>query len=173
MAMKKFFTLILISLSAVLVTAQNFNYYASFSNIDFIKFSSPYAKIQEPYKLLSVSAAVDAAAKTPLLHELGYILAMETTFTGLSYLASRGPAYGPAVTGGFDIFMGLAGLNNSLYKKTKAQKLGFYLLSAGFIAKALYNFRFGRNHSSNVQFWTNFISYNVLVFSGYFLDSLK
>lgn len=121
----------------------------------------------------ATDAPTDREHKTSLTTELGYILAMETCFTGMSYLASRGNPYMRAIAGGFDLFMGTAGLANAGHQKTEGKKIGYYLLTAGFLAKSLYNFRLGKNHTSKTRFLVNFVGYNVLVFSGYYLDSLQ
>ena len=104
--------------------------------------------------------------------EVGYVLAMETVFTGMSFLGSRPNRWGPAVTGAFDLFMAGAGVNGASHKEPGIQKTGHYAISAGFAAKSLYNLYWGRDHSSSAQFWTNLVGYNVLVFFGYFLDTL-
>ncbi len=119
-----------------------------------------------------VSAVQETEPKTPLLVELGYISAMELTFAGMSYLASRDHWAGPVAAGGFDLFMGYAGIQNALHQDAMLNQVGYVALSAGFLAKALYNFKFGKDHSAKDRFKVNFIGYNVLVFSGYYLDSL-
>ncbi len=106
------------------------------------------------------------------LEEIGYILAMETVFTGMSYLASREEGSGPAIAGGFDVLIGLAGIPNATIQDSNAKKAGYFLISAGFIAKSLYNFHYGENHDTKTRFLTNFIGFNVLVFTGYYLDTL-
>ena len=120
----------------------------------------------------SAQQTSDENSQTSVWTETGYVLAMETVFTGMSLLGSRQNGWGPAITGGVDLFFAVAGLENGSRKESGVQKTGHYLISAGFAAKALYNFRLGRDHSSNAQFWTNFVGYNVLVFAGYFLDTL-
>lgn len=47
------------------------------------------------------------------------------------------------------------------------------MLSAGFTVKAANTMHFGKNHSNKKRFWTNFIAYNILVYFGYYLDSLS
>ena len=64
----------------------------------------------------------DRENKTSLTAELGYILAMETCFTGMSYLASRGTPYVRAIAGGFDLFMGTAGLGHAGHQKNRGKK---------------------------------------------------
>lgn len=91
----------------------------------------------------------------------------------MSYLASKEKPYGRRITGGFDSFMGVAGLLNSTQPHSGLQSTGYYLITAGFFAKALYNFHFSKNHTAKDRFWTNFVGFNVLVFTGYYLDTLK
>jgi len=110
--------------------------------------------------------------KTSLLAELGYISAMQLTFGGLSYLASRDNKYGLLIAGGADVFMGLAGFQNALHQEETLQMAGYVALSAGFIAKSLFNFGVFGEHSQKTRFRVNFVGYNILVFSGYVLDSL-
>lgn len=114
----------------------------------------------------------DEQSQTSIWTEVGYVLAMESVFTGMSLLGSRQDKWGPTITGAADLLFAVAGLENASLKAPGVQKIGHYWISAGFAAKALYNFRLGRDHSTNAQFWTNFIGYNVLVFAGYFLDTL-
>lgn len=124
------------------------------------------------YKPAFVSAISDSVQKTPLLVELGYITAMEVTFAGLSYLSSRDHWAGRTVTGGADVLMGVAGIGNAFAQDATLNQLGYFALSAGFFAKALYNFGVFGEYSTKERFNTNFIGYNILVFSGYYLDSL-
>lgn len=119
-----------------------------------------------------LSVLTDGNSQSSIWQEMGYVLAMETVFIGMGFLGSRQNGWGPAVTGGFDLVMGVAGLGNASLKESGVQKTGHYLVSAGFAAKSLYNFHFGKEHSEKVRFWTNVIGYNVLVFAGYFLDTL-
>lgn len=119
------------------------------------------------YTPMNLNASAPTKNRTPLWAEIGYITAMQTTFTGLSYLASR---KNPALVGGIDLLMGVAGFANIPHKESKLQKAGYYFVSAGFLAKALYNFRFAKNHNKRVRFWTNFIGFNILVFTGYAVD---
>lgn len=125
------------------------------------------------YSQKSFSTLTDNNFQTSIWEEMGYILAMETVFSGMSYLASQKKGYGPAIAGGFDLFMGLAGIQSASKQKSGIQTTGYYLISTGFITKSLYNFRFGKNHSTKARFLTNFIGFNVLVFTGYFLDTLN
>lgn len=138
-----------------------------------ILFELDRTNFKPSYRLNDLITSTDNNSQTSIWEEMGYILAMETVFTGSSYLASRKNGYAPAIAGGFDVFIGLAGLKNASKQKSGIKKTGHYLISAGFIAKSLYTFRFGKNHSSNARFLTNFIGFNVLVFTGYFLDTLK
>lgn len=115
---------------------------------------------------------VKDSPQTSLLQEIGYILAMEIVFTGMSYLASRENRTGPIIVGCFDVFMSIAGVHNATLQESSLNSVGYYLLSAGFLAKSLYNFRYGKSDSAKDRFVTNIIGFNVLVFSGYYLDSL-
>ena len=109
--------------------------------------------------------------QTSLWVEAGYVLAMETVFTGMSYVSTQ-DGWGPFVTGGADLGIAVAGFQNASHKTSGVQKTGHYLVSLGFVAKSLYNVHWGRDHSSETRFWTNLVSYNVLVFTGYLIDSL-
>ena len=109
-----------------------------------------------------------------LIQEAGYILAMQTVFLGTSILASKKKLYGYVLVSGLDLFMSIAGIKNASHKQLEIQRNGYYLLGLGFISKSVYNTGFiGLNHSSKTRFWINYISFNVLVFSGYYLDSLS
>jgi len=59
--------------------------------------------------------------------EMGYILAMKTAFTGMSYLSSSDWKYGPKITGSFDLFMGLAGIANATQKHSALKTTGYFL----------------------------------------------
>lgn len=121
----------------------------------------------------SDNSETQVPGQSSVLEELGYILAMETVFVGMSYLASRKQVYGPIATAGFDLFMGFAGLNNASYQEAGIHEVGHYLISAGFFAKSLYNFKLSKDQSQKTRFLINFTAYNILVFTGYFLDSLR
>ena len=121
----------------------------------------------------SDNSETQVLGQSSVLEELGYILAMETVFVGMSYLASRKQVYGPIATAGFDLFMGFAGLNNAFYQEARIHEVGHYLISAGFFAKSLYNFKLSKDQSQKTRFLINFTAYNILVFTGYFLDSLR
>ena len=160
------------------LSAQTFNDYSPRGHLigsaSQALFAKPTAEIlSAPMHSGSLSVLTDVDSQSSVLEELGYVLAMETVFTGMSFLGSRQNGWGPAITGGFDLFLGVAGLENASLKESGAQKTGHYLISAGFAAKALYNFHFGKGHSKKAQWWTNIIGYNVLVFAGYFLDTLE
>ena len=118
---------------------------------------------------MKLTTSTDAKAQTPLWHEMGYIAAQQTLITGMSYLSSR-KKYGPAIAGGLDLIMGLTSLGTISHKESGLQKTGYALITAGFLAKSLYNFKFGKKHDKHVRFWTNYISFNVLVYTGYALD---
>ena len=105
------------------------------------------------------------------LKELGYVSLMETSFLGFSYL-SKGNK-GKYIVSVFDLFIGMAGLSSNPKKSQKNYQFGYNLISILFLGKSIYNINnFGiKNHSS--QFPINFISYNILVFTGYYLDFLN
>ena len=105
------------------------------------------------------------------LKELGYVSLMETSFLGFSYL-SKGNK-GKYIVSVFDLFIGMAGLSSNPNKSQKNYQFGYNLISILFLSKSIYNINnFGiKNHSS--QFPINFISYNILVFTGYYLDFLN
>ena len=105
------------------------------------------------------------------LKELGYVSLMETTFLGFSYLSTV--TRGNYIVSAFDLLIGMAGFSSNSKKNQKNYQFGYNLISILFLVKSLYNINnFGiKNHSS--QFSINFVSYNVLVFSGYFLDFLN
>ena len=96
---------------------------------------------------------------------------METTFLGFSYLSTVNR--GNYIVSAFDIFIGMAGLSSNSKKSQKNYQFGYNLISILFLVKSLYNINnFGlKNHSS--QFLINFTSYNILVFTGYYLDFLN
>ena len=121
----------------------------------------------------SDNSETQVLSQSSVLEELGYILAMETVFVGMSYLASRKQVYGPIATASFDLFMGFAGLNNASYQEAGIHEVGHYLISAGFLAKSLYNFKLSKDQSQKTRFLINFTAYNILVFTGYLLDSLR
>jgi len=112
-------------------------------------------------------------SKSNIAEETGYILAQQVAFTGLSILANKKNYYGHIIVGGIDLFFSYAGIQNGLYKDLQIQKTAYLLLSSGFVMKAAYTMHFGKNHTDNIRFWTNFIAYNVLVYSGYYLDTLS
>jgi hypothetical protein len=47
------------------------------------------------------------------------------------------------------------------------------VISAGFAAKGAYTAHYGKNDSDKKRFWTNFIAFNTLMYSGYLLDTLS
>ncbi|MBT4991386.1 MAG: hypothetical protein HOM94_06655, partial [Candidatus Marinimicrobia bacterium] len=112
-------------------------------------------------------------AQSSTLEELGYISAMELTFAGMSYIATQDQWHGEKIAGGFDVIMAVGGLKNAAYQEPGIHTIGYYLLSAGFFAKAYFNIQMTEQRNSKEVFWINFIAYNALVFSGYFLDSLR
>lgn len=160
-----------------LLSPPKYSYYSPYgyttSNFGQNIFNKNQSNFYRLYSLKDFNASTDTKSKTSFWVELGYVMAMETVFTGMSYLASREKSYGRTIAGGFDLFMGFAGISNASHQKLQIQKTGHYLIAAGFIAKSLYNFHFGKKHKTNTKFYTNFISFNVLVFTGYYLDTLK
>ncbi len=98
---------------------------------------------------------------------------MQTVFIGTSILSSKKKLYGHVLVSGFDLFMSLAGIKNASNKQLDIQRNGYYLLGLGFLSKSIYNTGLiNLNHSSKTKFWINYISFNILVYSGYYLDSL-
>ncbi len=154
-------------------TDNYFSYSYTRSKVSQNIFEKHRTNLYTSYSLKDFCTSTDNNSQSSIWEEMGYVLAMETVFTGMSYLASRKNAYGPAISGGFDFLIGLAGIHNASIKESRIQATGHYLISAGFIAKGLYNFRLSKNHSSKTRFLTNFIGFNVLVFTGYFLDTLN
>lgn len=112
-------------------------------------------------------------SQSSVIEEAGYILAQQAAFGGLSYLVTKEKVYGHLLVGAIDIFFVYAGIQNGLQKEINAQQIGYYLLSTGFLAKAGYATYFGKKHSYKKRFWVNYVAYNVLVYSGYFLDSIS
>ena len=150
-----------------------YNYYSPHGHMGQKIFANRQTNVNESYRLDRSSGSTETNRQTSVLEEAGYVLAMESVFTGMSYLASQNNRWGPAIAGGFDLFIGVAGLQNASLQKTGVQKTGHYLITAGFIVKSLYNLRFGKRHSAKTKFWANFIGFNVLVFTGYYLDTLE
>jgi len=160
-----------------LLSAKIYNYFSPYgytkSNVRQNIFEKHRINFYPTYSLKDISTSTDNNSGSSIWVEMGYILAMESVFTGMSYLGSRKNGCGPAIAGGFDLFMGLAGIRNASKQELGIQTTGHYLISAGFVAKSLYNFRFGKNHNTKTRFLINFIGFNVLVFTGYFLDTLN
>ncbi|KAA3653546.1 MAG: hypothetical protein DWQ10_18345, partial [Calditrichaeota bacterium] len=105
--------------------------------------------------------STEVMKQSTIWEEIGYIAAMETFFLGMGALASRKKGYGPKVAGGFDVFMGAAGIGNLFAQDSNVHAAGYLLLTTGFLAKALFNFKYFQNHQPKTIFWTNFIGYNV------------
>tara|TARA_B100000029_G_C17567242_1_gene955453 strand:+ start:86 stop:460 length:375 start_codon:yes stop_codon:yes gene_type:complete len=105
--------------------------------------------------------------------EIGYVLVMEIVFSLMSYLVTHSQIYGNIITGFFDLVMGLAGLENASLKELHIQSILHYSICAGFISKSIFNFCLTKRYNKKIQFWSNFIGYNVLVFSGYYVDTLN
>lgn len=121
----------------------------------------------------SPSKVIQQNKEVTLIQEAGYILAMQTVFIGTSILSSKKKLYGHVLVSGFDLFMSLAGIKNASNKQLDIQRNGYYLLGLGFLSKSIYNTGLiNLNHSSKTKFWINYISFNILVYSGYYLDSL-
>ena len=111
-------------------------------------------------------------AETSLLQELGYISAQQLVFVGLSHLSRKESGAGPLIVSGLDLFFSGAGLMNIAPQKTTLKKIGYLTISTGFMAKSYYTLKAGSNHSEKQRFWINYLSYNVLVYTGYLLDEL-
>ena len=112
-------------------------------------------------------------SQSSIAEEAGYILAQQVAVTGLSYLANQEKIYGHLIVGALDLFFAFAGVQNGFVKEKNIQKIGYLFISAGFIAKGIYTARYGKNHSNKRRFWTNFIAFNTLMYSGYLLDTLS
>lgn len=123
--------------------------------------------------LLMMLFATPIFAQSTMMEELGYISLQQVTFGGVSYLASQDKWYGKQFAGGFDAFMGVAGIQNAMVQEPGIHSIGYYFLSAGYFAKSFYNFKYAGDRSSKEVFWVNYLGYNLLVYFGYFLDSLK
>ncbi len=111
--------------------------------------------------------------QSTIAEEAGYILAQQIVVTSLSYLANQEKIYGHLIVGALDLFFAFAGVQNGFQKEKNIQKIGYLFISAGFIAKGIYTARYGKNHSNKRRFWTNFIAFNTLMYSGYLLDTLS
>ena len=122
---------------------------------------------------LIIFASTTAMAQSTVAEEAGYILAQQAAFIGLSVLANKEKVYGHLIVGALDIFFTYAGIQNGLHKELGSQQVGYFLLSTGFLAKATYTMHFGKGHTDKKRFWINFVAYNVLVYTGYYLDSLS
>lgn len=109
-------------------------------------------------------------SQSTILEEVGYILAMEATFVAMSLASTQDDYYGHYVVGGFDSFMAYSGVMHALvrYEEVPEYK-GMFLIATGFLLKAIYNFQSAKIEDKNKLFWINFISYNFLVFSGYYI----
>lgn len=114
-----------------------------------------------------------AFSQSTLKEEAGYILAQQIAVTSLSYLANQEKVYGHLIVGALDFFFAFAGVQNGLIKEKKIQQFGYFLLSAGFAGKGAYTAHYGRSQSDKKRFWTNFVAFNVLMYTGYFLDTLS
>ena len=114
----------------------------------------------------------DSGDKSSLLVEMGYIATQQAAFLGLSYLASRKHGAGPVVATGFDVFTGGTGILNMAPQETILRKVGYLALSTGCFIKSYYTLRGSSDHSEKQRFVTSYLSYNVLVYCGYFLHNL-
>ena len=120
----------------------------------------------------SPSKVIQQNKEVTLIQEAGYILAMQTVFIGTSILSSKKKLYGHVLVSGFDLFMSVAGIKNASNKQLEIQRNGYYLLGLGFLSKSIYNTGLINLNHSKTKFWINYISFNILVYSGYYLDSL-
>jgi len=112
-------------------------------------------------------------SQSSIAEEAGYILAQQVAVTGLSYLANQEKIYGHLIVGALDLFFAFAGVQNGFVKEKNIQKIGYMVISAGFAAKGAYTAHYGKNDSDKKRFWTNFIAFNTLMYSGYLLDTLS
>lgn len=112
-------------------------------------------------------------SQSSIVEEAGYILAQQVAVTGLSYLANQEKIYGHLIVGALDLFFAFAGVQNGFVKEKNIQKIGYMVISAGFAAKGAYTAHNGKNDSDKKRFWTNFIAFNTLMYSGYLLDTLS
>jgi hypothetical protein len=112
-------------------------------------------------------------SQSSIAEEAGYILAQQVAVTGLSYLANQEKIYGHLIVGALDLFFAFAGVQNGFVKEKNIQKIGYMVISAGFAAKGAYTAHYGKNDSDKKRFWTNFITFNTLMYSGYLLDTLS
>ena len=104
------------------------------------------------------------------MEEAGYVLAMEATFATMSYLSMQDEYYGHYAIGGFDTFMAYSGFMQALARHQEVPEYrGMFLIATGFLLKSIYNLQSAKIDDKNRLFWTNFIAYNLLVFSGYYI----
>lgn len=127
----------------------------------------------KPFHKEALSKSMETNPKTSLWAEVGYVVAMETVFGGLSYYASHGNRTGAKVTGSVDLMIGTAGLGTLFSNESRLLKIGYLTISTGFFWKSYYNFRLSKSRNAADKFWTNFAGFNLLVFTGYYLDTLK
>lgn len=123
--------------------------------------------------LIIIFASEKIFPQSTIAEEAGYIIAQQTAVTGLSYLANQEQFYGHLIVGALDLFFAFASVQNGFHKEMDVQKIGYLLISAGFVAKSAYTVHFGKDHSDKKRFWTNFIAFNTLMYSGYLLDTLS
>ena len=72
--------------------------------------------------------------------------------------------------GGFDTFMAYSGFMQALARHQEVPEYrGMFLIATGFLLKSIYNLQSAKIDDKNRLFWTNFIAYNLLVFSGYYI----
>jgi hypothetical protein len=129
--------------------------------------------VKKQILILLLILSSSAMAQSTLKEEAGYILAQQVVVTGLSYLANQEKFYGHLIVGALDLFFAFAGIQNGFVKEKNIQKIGYMIISAGFAAKGAYTAHYGKNDSDKKRFWTNFITFNTLMYSGYLLDTLS
>lgn len=116
-----------------------------------------------------VVAETSESHKTPLIQETGYVLVMELVFTGMSCLSASELKWGSEITGTTDLAFALSSFWQAGNSEGITGSEGFWLLGAGFLGKALINYTLDEKLESSTLFLVNFILYNVLIFSGYFI----
>ncbi len=142
------------------------------SSISLFQYSSFGNKQKTLGHLNIVKSQENKQEETPLTHEIGYILAQQIAFGGLSYLASRKSGYGPYISGGFDVFIGGVGALNLMSQIYPKLQIGYAAITLGFFAKTAYTFKWSISHTVKEKFWASYLAYNLLIYFGYYLDSL-
>lgn len=124
--------------------------------------------------LIFLTLSTSLYAQDSILGEIGIVLLQETTFTGLSLLAASEWKPGAYITGGTDLFFTAATIPlflNEDFSFTPAN-IGLISVGAGFMAKSVFNIFYSENFTRKQTFWINFISYNILVYIGYYITEV-